>query len=262
MYKRKDIILRLVVSAYIATPIKLFAEEVSFHTGKIDYWEKKEEAPKSVIEKPSDIPEVRPEAKSQQPPFDWNKTLDPKNDEFFKEGDYTPPAPFMEVARNPNDENIRLWHAYIEKKNLLAARLDARLREYEAKNQNPGAQIPERAPNAVQAPKTQETARDPSRYQFRLYFDSECPHCQRMMLTMKELAQKGYAVEAKQIDDKPFSGPGLPFAFTKASKAEIKQHGISSVPFLLVGDLKKKSVYKMSGFKTVSSIFEEVDKAN
>lgn len=39
------------------------------------------------------------ESKAGQSGFQWNKYLSPNNDEFFKEGDYTPPAPFMEIAR-------------------------------------------------------------------------------------------------------------------------------------------------------------------
>ena len=38
--------------------------------------------------------------------FPWQKYLDPKNDDFFREGDYSPPAPFMEIARNPSDSNF------------------------------------------------------------------------------------------------------------------------------------------------------------
>lgn len=248
------------LSALLVTSILwssfLFGDDLSFYNGKIDYWpseaSKEKEAPQTI----EVIPTVKETSETGKTAFDWKKALDPKNDEFFKEGDYTPPAPFMEVARNPSDDNIKLWHTYIEKKNLLAARLNARLQEYELRNSIPNQVA---RPEVGQKPKGIVKV-DPSRYQFRLYFDSECPHCKRMMQTMKELAESGYQVEAKQVDRKDFSTLGLPFSFTWASDDEIKRHGISSIPFLLVVDTKKKIVYKMSGFKTVSSIFEEIEK--
>lgn len=259
MYRQLISILVLSLAVPLLT-VASASEQMSFGTGKIDYWQKNEV--RSVAESVTTISAQKNDEKVDVQRFDWNKALDPKNDEFFKEGDYTPPKPFMEVARNPSDENIRLWNAYIEKKNLLASRLDARIREFNASRsgvEQPPLPLRSEPKHTEGSPqKKLET----SRYQFRLYFDSECPHCKKMMFTMKELAESGFSVEAKQVDDKQISARGLPFAVTKASENEVKGHGISSVPFLLVGDLKKKTVYKMSGFKSVSSIFEEMDKAN
>ena len=55
---------------------------------------------------------------------DYNKSVEMADElqlayEFFKEGDYSPPEPFMELARNPTDENIRMWFQYLDKKNWV-----------------------------------------------------------------------------------------------------------------------------------------------
>lgn len=240
-------------------------EDVSFFKGNIDYWAKENEPEVPItaaaeVSKPSSVENApQPTIKRN---FDWNKVMDPKNDEFFKEGDYTPPAPFMEVARNPSDENIRMWQAYIEKKNMLAQRLQMRLQEFGGGGpKHPSLVLSKQVPTA-KSKSVSDLSFDPKRYQFRLYFDSQCPHCQRMMHTMKELALKGAAVEAKQIGEGSFNSGGLPFVFSKATGEEVKRHGITSVPFLLVGDLNKKVVYKLNGYKTVSSIFEEINASN
>lgn len=246
--------LALLVSCFLfAMNYQALAEEVKFFDGGIDYWAAP--APKVV-----DQPTLKVEQKKPPDPssFDWQRVMDPKNDDFFREGDYVPPAAFMEVARDPSDQNIRMWNAYIEKKNALAARLQQRLQEYAA------SKAPMAAPEVVQAqtPRQRSTATseaDTKRYQFRMYFDSQCPHCKRMMQTLAELSEKGFFVEAKQIDRLPFDSRGLPFAISPAAPDEVKRHGVASVPFLLVGDLKDKLVYKMAGYKSVSDIFGEIE---
>ena len=73
------------------------ASAFEFFESGIDYWSK----PEAVR------PATAPSSKSAVPPtssqFDWNRQLDPKNDEFFREGDYVPPAPFLALVRNPSD---------------------------------------------------------------------------------------------------------------------------------------------------------------
>ena len=70
---------------------------------------------------------VKKKKKEKKKSFKWSNYLDPKNDEFFKEGSYTPPKPFMELARNPSDKNIGNWIAYNKKKNALNQRLQLRM---------------------------------------------------------------------------------------------------------------------------------------
>ena len=80
-----------------------------------------------------------------------------------------------------------------------------------------------------------------------------------MITTIKELQNKGYYVEARMIDKN--SRLKLPFPVLQASKEEIKKYKIKSVPFLIVGDLKKKVVYTLNGYQTVKSIFEKISNA-
>jgi len=227
------------------------AENMTFFDSGIDYWSKPSPTPEnaSAAETP-----VKSQAKQadERPTFDWQKVMDPKNDDFFREGDYMPPAALIEVARDPSDQNIRMWHAYIAKKNELTSRLNQRLHEYSARHGN--------GTEATPPVKTVEVTPDldPKRFRFRMYFDSECPHCKRMMTTMVELVQRGFAVEVIQIDTRPFHMDNAPFRVTRADPEEVKRHGITSVPFLLVADFGAEVVYRMSGFKSVDEIFGEL----
>ena len=57
----------------------------------------------------------------QKEKFDWEPYLNPQSpkdlEELFREGDYTPPKPLLELANNPTDENIKNWFRLIEKRN-------------------------------------------------------------------------------------------------------------------------------------------------
>lgn len=238
----------LVLLSLFASSVR--AEDVKFFEGDIDYWSEAETKPLPKPEAKS-IESAKPVAEVR-PTFDWKNALDPQNEDFFREGDYVPPAPFMEVARNPSDENIRLWNAYIAKKNELAARLERRLREYAAGNASVKT-----APQPLREPKVPVEV-SPKRFQFRLYFDSQCPHCKRMMQSMSEIAGQGFSVEAKQIDNLPFETRGWPFPFSKASTEEVKRQAINSVPFLLVADIEKNVVYKIGGYKSSGEILEGI----
>ena len=46
---------------------------------------------------------------------------------------------------------------------------------------------------------------------------------------------------------------------TKASKDDVEKHKITSVPFLLIGDLQKKVVYRLSGYQSTDSVFEAIN---
>lgn len=187
--------------------------------------------------------------------FDWKKHLDEKNDEFFREGEYIPPAPFMEVARNPSDENVRLWMTYLDKKNFLAERLRTRIAEFSSKG------VQTTTPRVVEERVTQQAqdkpAFDPSRFRIRTYFESTCPHCRRMLQTLRELQERGVFVEALQIDRAHQSEARFPIATSLADPSDVKKNGIQSVPYTLVADLKAKTVLNpISGFKTLAEMTE------
>ena len=67
---------------------------------------------------------------SPEQSFDWSATLDVESDEFFREGNYLPPAAFMELARRPTEQNIRNWIAYQNKKQKLTDTLNEKVSNY------------------------------------------------------------------------------------------------------------------------------------
>lgn len=229
--------------------LTLSGSDFQYFDSGIDYWESK---------KPKNAPKVLVKAEEKPKPseaFDWKKHLDPKNTEFFKEGSHVPPEPFMELVRNPSDENIKNWFLLIEKKNELADRMQKRIEEYLEKQQG----TPEsRSILREKKAHFQQVKLDAKKYRFRFYFDSKCPHCKRMFQTVSELQSMGYYVEAFQLDDGNNPLPGLSVPAVRASQEERKKYNIQSVPLLLIGDLKKKVVYRLSGFQTVSSIMAAI----
>ncbi len=233
------------------------AQAFDYFGSKIDYWgdSKKKEAPVVVKEQVTQV-EKKPVNESPPSNFDWKKQLDPKNDEFFKEGDYTPPAAFMELARNPTDQNINNWFKLMEKKNELQTRLSQRMQQYLSKTTKL-API-ERQVMTETAKNLAVTQDDYSRYRFRMYFESSCPHCKRMMETMKELQDSGFYVEIRQIDQNPRVAQALPFPVEMATPQELKEKEITSWPVLFVGDLKKKVTYRLNGYRSTQEVLSAI----
>ena len=238
-----------------------FAEEgAQFFGSDIDYWH---EAKPKVVTPPNKSTEplekkheVDAGTESSEK-FPWHKYLDPKNKDFFREGDYTPPEPFMEIVRNPSDSNLKLWFSYIAKKNELSDRLQTKMREYMEKN---GARIGPESQEIVKAEIAALPVSEPDvkQFRFRMYFDSHCPHCKKMFGTLSELQAKGFYVEARQVDSDVRGNEGLSIPTERATPDELKEKDIKSVPLLLIGDIQKKVVYRLSGFQTVASIFQTI----
>lgn len=236
--------------------------EFQYFENSIDYWGKEETSEVKDSSK-TESKLIRPEEKKEaatnttKEDFQWNKYMNPANKEFFREGDYTPPEPFMELVRNPTDENIRMWFAYMERKNELASRLQRRMMEY-AQAAGPSIQK-EAKENIVQvASRMPIPADDFERFRFRMYFDSQCPHCKRMFETLNDLQDRGYFVEARQVDNGALDHIRSHVAIVSANAFEVKQYNISAVPLLLVGDLKTKKVYRQSGFLTPEQILAKI----
>lgn len=236
----------------------LRGEDLKFFEKKINYWGEK-------------TPEKAPLKKEGQEEkntlfFDWSKYLDPKRDEFFREGDYTPPAPFMEVARNPNPHNIKMWFSYIEKKNRLAAELQEKLTAYSM-----GDEVSFKS-NEVREKKLTEgnslvskslvSAKplDRNRFKFRLYFDASCPHCKKMFGSLSALKESGFEVEAKKIGGGSLAGFPEEIKITSAAEDEVKRLGIKGVPFLVIIDDKRKTVSKLQGYRDEKDILKIISK--
>ena len=243
------------------------ADAIKYFGKGIDFWNKEKTKASDLKsgddkEAPVDTATTIPanqtrEVKGSQQKFNWSNQLDPENKEFFREGDYTPPEPFMELVRNPTDNNIRMWFAYMDKKNQLAQRLSQRMEEYARSN---APQIPKMDVTRIIAAAHRQPLADDEfeRYRFRMYFDSQCPHCRHMFETLNELQDRGYFVEARQVDQGSLDGVQSHVAIVPAGRDEVKKYGITSVPLLLVGDLKAKKVFRQSGFITVEQLLAEM----
>lgn len=233
------------------------AEKLEYFDSKIDFWG----------DKPStkDVPKKEPSPTDKQDGnFPWKTFLDPKNKEFFKEGDYTPPEPFMEVARNPTDDNIKQWFELMKKKNELQTKLQERMAEYMAKNGElkTAPDVATAAPVAPQA-KEQNVSLDPSRYRLRMYFESTCPHCRRMFQVLKKLQDGGFQVEALQVDSGPVPDAEKIIPISRADPSDLKKHGIKGVPFLLIADTKRKALLPaIEGYHDFEEILRLLKAAN
>lgn len=228
------------------------ADEFTYFRDEIDYW--------SIPSKPQNKSEKSPRPKSEDQPqqkFSWEKHLDPRNKEFFKEGDYTPPEPFMEIVRDPSDENLKLWFSYIDKRNELYQRLQKRMEEFK------GTSGPIAVHGELNRRMNQIQVLEPEakRYRFRFYFDSKCPHCKKMNETMRALVAKGFLVEGVQVDQDNSVWSQMPFPVRSANKKELDEKSVASVPLLLVGDLKNKVVFRLSGYQSFSDVMASL-KAN
>ena len=242
------------------------ASEFQYFDGSINYWGKESKVEGESVLKP-DVTKSKPEIPKKEDDaititkekedFQWNKYMDPNNKDFFREGDYTPPEPFMELVRNPSDQNIRMWFAYMERKNELANRLAKRMEEYAQKSG--AAMAKEAKEKIVQATKQIPTpADDFERFRFRMYFDSKCPHCKRMFETLNDLQDRGYFVEARQVDSGSLDQIKSHVPVVAATGGELKQYNVTAVPLLLIGDLKNKKVYRQSGFMTPEQILAQI----
>ncbi len=230
-----------------------------FKDPKIDFW--KENSVPVNPERVAVAPKRAAPPSAPKTTFTWNKYLNPSNDEFFKEGDYLPPPPFMEIARNPTDQNIENWFKYLETKNSLLQTLQVKLAAYTARKSGVGAASPEIEPDALKRIQQRyETPQAPAlnakQFRLRLYFDSHCPHCEHMMGTVRELMQLGYWVELRQIDDDVSARAKIPFAVASATPEELKRYQIESVPVLLVGNLKKQSFFKIQGYQPSAEVLK------
>lgn len=223
----------------VLVPWQLWAGELQYFENKIDFWGSTATQEK-VVSSPAPTMEVKEK-------FSWKTYLDPKNKEFFKEGDYTPPEPFMEVARNPSDENIKNWFELMKKKNELARRLDLRIQEYLSRNGSRDLGMPtppvEKAVDSGVATRAAEKTSaefDPTRFKIRMYFESTCPHCRRMFGVLKRLRDEGVQIETLQMDRGPVPDDEKIVPLGRADPEDVKKHGIKGVPFLLIADLKRE----------------------
>lgn len=249
----------LIVLAIGNATFSAASSDFQYFGAEIDYWHEKKTQPNPVtsVTKAPEPVKNPPIASHSEGSFPWQTYMDPKNKEFFKEGDYTPPEPFMEIVRNPSDANLKLWFDYINKKNELVIRVQERMRDYLVKN-SVQLEAPAKETMNARLAALPVTVPDAKRYRFRMYFDSHCPHCKKMFGTLSELQAKGFYVEAKQVDSGPLGMEGANIPSSRAAPGELKEKNIKSVPVLLIGDLQKKEVFRLTGYQTASAVFSAI----
>lgn len=234
----------------IIMPCICFSKEFSFFTEdkKIDYWQKV---------KPT---KTKNKIKSEES-FEWDTYLNPNNKEFFKEGNYVPPVPFMEVIKNPNDENIKNWFLMIEMKNNLMNRLRENILLYLEKNKNLKEEdriaIRQESEKSL-GPQNQVHSREFVRkYALKLYFDSKCPYSLKMIESVTQLRNVGFYVEFVQIDDSN-SGIQNRIPVIQATAQELKLNSITATPVLFIKELNQKTIVRIDGFMSDKEIINKI----
>jgi len=187
-------------------------------------------------------------------PFSWNDQLDVEKDQFFKEGDYMPPAPLIEALRRPTKENILNFEKWQQMRNVLLARYESARLQYTSKT---GVNIP----RAV-GPSTNLDEKDLEKYHYVFYFDSTCSACHGMFQTINQMVQRGVYVEAVRMDNKDGEVKGLDIPWRIAEPDELKNFISKPVPILVAIDEKTKRAYQMTGRKTIREILQVIQQGS
>jgi hypothetical protein len=106
-------------------------------------------------------------------------------------------------------------------------------------------------------PETKYTS-DEQVIMFSMYFDSKCPACKRMFSTLKVLKEKGYYVEAIQLDKNKLEHFKWSIPVRKVSKAELLPLKNERVPLTIVM-MKNKEFFYIRGYQTVDIVFKKIN---
>lgn len=199
--------------------------------------------------KPKAIPE-KLETEQKTKPFNWNDQLNIEKDQFFKEGDYTPPAPLVEALRRPTKENILNFEKWQEMRNILLQRYETARAQYMGKG---GVQVPR-----AEAPVLDVDEREIEKYHYIFYFESTCPSCHAMFQTINQMVQRGVYVEAIRVDKNENEVKGLDLPWSYANPEELKKLNLKAVPVLVAIDEKTKKAYQMTGRKSIKEILQVI----
>lgn len=182
--------------------------------------------------------------------FNWNEQLNIENDQFFKEGDYTPPAPLIEALRRPTKENILNFEKWQEMRNLLLQRYETARTQYVGRN---GVSIPRASIETFNVDE-----REIENYHYIFYFESTCPSCHAMFQTINEMVKRGVYVEAVRVDKGKNQVKGLDLPWSYAQVEELKKLDLKAVPVLVAIDEKTKKAYQMTGRKSIKEVLKAI----
>ena len=144
--------------------------------------------------------------------FNWGMYLNESNDEFFKEGNYIPPAPFMETMRRPTRKNILFFEEWKSKRNRL-------LRIYnKERNRILGLNGFKRKLKIKTSNK--EIYNALKKYRIMFYFSTTCSSCKLMFNVINRLVDNGVYVEAVRVDPGNDTVANLKIPWTPVSVKE------------------------------------------
>ena len=225
-----------------------------FEDNNINYWEGENNG-EGIVKKEKSKKVVQNKKKDK---FLWNEYLDVENDNFFREGKHLPPAPLMEVARRPTDNNIKNYLKYFGMKNLIKARMQNAIESYIKRNKTyDGKILPYESKkyllDKVKSFKKHVSGRE--NIVFTMFFRSTCPHCKRMFKTLENLGQMGFIVKAVQTDRLPYQERfNVPISSaTKEDMNYLKRMGVKGVPFTLV-QVKDGEQYSLKGYRSTREV--------
>ncbi len=184
--------------------------------------------------------------------FSWNEQLNIENDQFFKEGDYMPPAPLVEALRRPTKENILNFEKWQEMRNLLLQRYEVARSQYVAQTKT---NIPK---NEINETTSEEV--ELKKFRFIFYFESTCPSCHSMFQTINQMVQRGIYVEAIRVDKSERAVSGLNLPWNYANSEELKKLNLKAVPVLVAIEEESNRAYQMTGRKNIKEILQTIQR--
>ncbi len=222
--------------------LESLAANASLYDTRIDYWSE-------------EVKEVNESAEPVETPsneFSWEDAMNPNNDEFYRRGDHMPPAPLVEVMKNPTDYNIKKYYE-------LEAKREQKLSEFIKKSEKYRLASIEKELRKVSKPTIKKDSfynvrANRSKYRLRMYFDSRCPHCKRMYQELLVLSREGYSVELVQIDMAPNPFKEIITRKIRPGEREKVRLNNGGVPLTLVLNNKTKKVGFIRGYKSLGEL--------
>jgi hypothetical protein len=192
----------------------------------------------------------KPTTEPKTKPFSWNDQLNIENDQFFKEGDYTPPAPLIEALRRPTKENILNFEKWQEIRNTLLQRYEIARSQFVSKS---GMDVPR-----IDTASLKVDEKDLEKYRYIFYFESTCSSCHAMFQTINQMVERGVYVEAVRVDKGEGEVKGLNLPWSYVNPEELKKMNLKAVPVLVAIDEKTQKAYQMTGRKSIKEILQVI----
>lgn len=160
--------------------------------------------------------------------FDWADYADPRTPTFWKEGDHVPPAPLLELIRNPSSDNVQRYREWTAKKLEVAALVSKLVAE------EPAPPVSWRGVQVV------------------YFYASSCGYCAKSTPTVLALAELGADVMPVHLDrPSPAYPSSTPWSDEMASQVEV----FGTPTWVLVTGGQRRTV---RGYATVERLESEL----